>query len=97
MIVDKKTVKKILTLSSLELGDKDTEVLAEQLSSILDHMKALDNVDTTGVQPMFFGYEGKYLSRNDEVEAFTPDLIKDSSPYIKDGYYSVPNIIAGEE
>ena len=97
MIVDNKTVKKILGLSSLELDDSEAKVLAEQLSSILEHMKALDVVDTTGVKPMFFGYEEKYHSRDDKVEAFDPELIKKSSPYIEDGYYVVRNIIAGEE
>jgi len=97
LIVDKKMVEKILDLSALELADKDVDVLSVQLSNILQHMKALDEVDTKNVEPMFFGCEEEASIREDQVEKFDADLIKKENPYIEKGYYSVPNIIAGEE
>jgi len=97
LIIDKKIVKKILDLSALELTDKDAEILAVQLSSILQHMKVLEGVDTKNVNPMFFGCEEEASTREDKVEVFDADLIKKENPYIEKGNFSVPNIIVGEE
>ena len=96
-MIDRDTVKKILELSSLELDNQGSDNLALQLSKILAHMKALDAVDTTGVVPMFYGVEEPLAMREDEVDAFDHNSIKNGNPYIKSDHYSVPNIIEDEE
>lgn len=96
-MIDRDTVKKILELSSLELDNQGSDNLALQLSKILAHMKALDAVDTSGVVPMFYGVEEPLTMRDDKLDSFNQDFIKNDNPYIKSNHYSVPNIIEDEE
>ena len=96
MVVDKVLVKKISGLAKLEFSEKESEVLAVQLSDILDHMKALDEVNVDGIAPMFHGCIEEASLANDEPRPFNDTMIKNTSPYIKDNFFSVPSILEGE-
>jgi aspartyl-tRNA(Asn)/glutamyl-tRNA(Gln) amidotransferase subunit C len=44
-------VEKIAKLANLSLTDDEVKIFQVQLSTILDYVKILDKVDTTGVEP----------------------------------------------
>jgi aspartyl-tRNA(Asn)/glutamyl-tRNA(Gln) amidotransferase subunit C len=46
-------VKKVATLSNLNLDDSQLEKYSEQLSQILDYIDQLNSVDTDNVKPTF--------------------------------------------
>jgi len=96
--IDKLTIKKVLGLSALKAKESEIDTLSEQLSSILEHMKALDAVDVTGIKPMFFGIDKDNCSvRADEPVVVERALIKTNALSIVDDLYCVPNIIAGDD
>lgn len=97
MIIDKETIKKILQLSALEADEKQLGVLTLQLSKILEHMKALDDIEVKGVEPMFFGCDEAHTLREDKVHDFDHVLIKKETNFIEKDLYSVPNIIEDEQ
>ncbi|MFH1223699.1 MAG: Asp-tRNA(Asn)/Glu-tRNA(Gln) amidotransferase subunit GatC [Pseudomonadota bacterium] len=89
MIVDKDTIAKIARLSKIELKAAEVAKLSTQLSGILEHMKVLDEVNVTGVEPMFYGCAEERALRPDTPHRF------ESSKICKNGF-SVPNIIDGD-
>ena len=96
MVVDKTLVEKIAELANLKFNESEMKTLAIQLSSILKHMEVLDGIKVEGVTPMFHGCIEEHALSEDEVENFDPEPIKTTTPYIKDNFFCVPNILEGE-
>ena len=84
-------VRKIARLSSMELGEKETEVFAKQFSTILEYFELLKEVEIPDedydVDENHFssGREDKVIKSNVSAEKF--------SPYMKNGFFKVPKII----
>jgi aspartyl/glutamyl-tRNA(Asn/Gln) amidotransferase C subunit len=96
--IDKLTVKKVLGLSALKAKESEIETLSEQLSKILEHMKALDAVEVNNIKPMFFGIDkDNCATRTDEPVVAERELIKTNALSIVDDLYCVPNIIVGDD
>ena len=85
-------VRKIARLSSLELTEKETEVFAEQFSSILEYFELLKEVEISDVSRdrdeshLNNGREDKIIKSNISPEQF--------SPYLEKGFFKVPKVIA---
>lgn len=47
-----KQVEHVAELAKIELSDEEKLLFTEQLNTILDYFKVLDEVDTSNVQPM---------------------------------------------
>ena len=62
-------VKKIAELARLELTPAEESRHAETISAVLDYMKILNEVDTTGVEPTFQVTGLTNVFREDTVEA----------------------------
>ena len=84
-------VRKIARLSSLELTEKETEVFAEQFSTILEYFELLKEVEISDVSR---DAEENHLSkgREDKVvkSAVSPEQF---SPYLEKGFFKVPKVI----
>jgi aspartyl-tRNA(Asn)/glutamyl-tRNA(Gln) amidotransferase subunit C len=52
MEVDEDTVRRIARLARIKVTDAEAKALEKELSGILDWVKQLDEVDTSGVEPM---------------------------------------------
>jgi aspartyl-tRNA(Asn)/glutamyl-tRNA(Gln) amidotransferase subunit C len=68
MNIDSETVDKIAHLARLELAADEKEEMIKDMNKILDFMAKLNEVDTTGVEPLV------YMS--DEVNVFRDDVAK---------------------
>ena len=75
MPISKKEIEHIAHLARLGLTEEEKEKFALQLSSILDYIEQLKEVDTKGIEPtaQVTGLENVY--REDEIEA--SDEIRD--------------------
>ena len=93
MIVDKTLVKKIAGLAKLNIKENELELFAEQLSSILEHIKSLETVDVDGVKPMFHGCIEDAPFSLDEPETFDVAAITKTTPYMDDKFFCVPSIL----
>ncbi len=52
MKVDIETVNKLAHLSRLEFTAEEQEAVAQKLTAVLDWMEKLNELDTTGVEPL---------------------------------------------
>lgn len=87
-------VEHIAKLSKLKLEDKEKEEYCEQLSSVLDYVSQLNEVDTDNIPPManITGLESVF--REDEVEPsgiIYSDIAK-NAPKFEDGFFVVPGV-----
>ncbi len=52
MKIDKDSIKKIAHLARLEFDEKSTEKMSKDMSQILDWVEQLNELDTTGIEPL---------------------------------------------
>ncbi len=72
MALSTEDVRKVALLARLRLDDEETERMQQQLSSILDYMAMLGEVDVDGVAPT--------AQVTDVVNVVRPDEVRPSLP-----------------
>jgi len=93
-MLSKEQIKHIAQLTRLELGDKEIESLRKELSSILDYIEKLKEVDISGVEPTSHPFLLKNVMRKDEVEEFRNKKgLFQAAPELKEGYFKVKKIL----
>lgn len=92
-------VAEIARLARLALNRDEIESLRVELSAILEHMDALQTLDTEGVEPMTHAVPMTLRLRDDTPAPSLPvDRALAGAPDRVDDYFQVPNIIkAGQE
>lgn len=94
MSIKKEDVKYIARLARLELKEKEIDYFAGQLSSIIDYIGQLKEVDTSGAEPTSHVLSVQNVFRKDIVK---PSLKKEdvlkNAPSKEDGLFKVPRII----
>ncbi|MXV15551.1 Asp-tRNA(Asn)/Glu-tRNA(Gln) amidotransferase subunit GatC [Hufsiella ginkgonis] len=68
MNIDHNTINRIAHLARLEVNESEKEALLEDMNNILSFMDKLNELDTTGVEPLI------YLT--DEVNVYRDDVVK---------------------
>lgn len=86
-------VKHVAKLARLELTDSEVEKYSKQLGDILKYVEQMNEVDTTGVEPMPHPIPIYNVMREDVVkyEQTKEELMK-NAPYEEDGFFRVPKI-----
>ena len=91
MQVDEATVRRIARLARIKVTDAEAKALEGELSGILDWVKQLDEVDTTGVEPMTAVVSTSLKVREDRVtEGGIADDIVANAPAREDHFFVVP-------
>lgn len=94
MSLDKATVANIARLARIRVSEAEQESLAGELSQILSWIEQLNEVDTTGVEPMTRVGNMKLKKRNDEVtDGNCRDAILANAPETRDGLFAVPKVV----
>ena len=84
-------VRKIARLSSLELTEKETEVFAEQFSTILEYFELLKEVEISDVS---CDADENHLSNGREDKVVKSTISPEQfSPYLEKGFFKVPKVI----
>lgn len=87
-------IEHIAKLSKLELTQEEKELYSEQLSSVLEYVEQLGEVDTESVEPTANITGLSNVWRKDEIEK--SDIINDdiaqNAPEFKDGNFVVPGV-----
>jgi aspartyl-tRNA(Asn)/glutamyl-tRNA(Gln) amidotransferase subunit C len=68
MTIDKETVDKIAHLARLELTESEKQEMVADMGRILDFMDKLNEVDTTGVEPLVYMTTEENVLREDVVK-----------------------------
>lgn len=86
-------VKHVAKLARLDLTETEVEKFSKQLGDILKYVEQMNEIDTTGVEPMAHPIPVVNVMREDEVryEQTKEDLMK-NAPDEEDGFFKVPKI-----
>ena len=91
-------VEHVAALARLGLSDAEKERLRDQLSSILEHIDALSEVDTDSIPPTASVIPLSNVLRDDVAQPSLPrDLVLSNAPRQTDGFFEVDAVLGGEE
>jgi aspartyl-tRNA(Asn)/glutamyl-tRNA(Gln) amidotransferase subunit C len=86
-------VEHIARLARLQLTDEQKERYRGQLSTILDHIAKLQELDTRRIPPTVSGSLSEMPLRPDEPRPSLPaDALLANAPEIADGQFKVPPV-----
>lgn len=94
MKISEETIEKMAHLSRLELSETEKESMKNDLTNIVTWMEQLNEVDTSGVEPLTHMSEELNIFRDDEAKnniSRVDALV--NSPANDDLYFSVPKVI----
>lgn len=85
---------KIANLAKLNISDKQMGDYENRLSSILDLVEQMNNVDTSGVEPMSHPLHMIQRLREDVVtEGNQREHFQEHAPSVEKGLFVVPKVI----
>ena len=86
-------VKHVAKLARLELTEEEIDKYSKQLGSILQYVEQMNEVDTTGIEPMPHAIPVYNVMREDVVKyEKTKDEMLANAPFEEDGFFRVPKI-----
>ncbi|RMD86432.1 MAG: Asp-tRNA(Asn)/Glu-tRNA(Gln) amidotransferase subunit GatC [Candidatus Dadabacteria bacterium] len=92
-MVSKEEVYKIAQLARIGITEEEAQRFSEELSSILDHVKKLDSVDVSSVEPMTHVHGSFNFFRSDRVEdSFPIEDVLANAPDTNGQFFKVPII-----
>lgn len=85
---------RVARLTQLALDEGEKQALADTLRRIIGFVQVLQELDTSGVEPMVHPLDLRLPLRPDEVtEPDVRDQAQDCAPDVADGLYRVPRVI----
>lgn len=86
-------VKHVAKLARLELTEEEIDKYSKQLGSILKYVEQMNEVDTTGIEPMPHAIPVYNVMRKDIVKyEQTKEEMMANAPFEEDGFFRVPKI-----
>ena len=87
-------VEHVAKLARLELLEEEKVKFSKQLGSILKYMEQMNEIDTTGIEPMSHPIHLVNVMREDVVkyDATKAELLA-NAPEQEDGFFKVPKIV----
>ena len=94
MKIDKNTILKIAKLTRVKINNNEITELSNQLSSILDWVEILNEVNTDNIEPLSNVSRSKLYLRKDEKnkEDKSNDVLS-NAPEKLENYFVVPKVI----
>ncbi len=87
-------VDKLAALAKLTFEPAEKEAIRADLEKILGFMQKLDELDTTGVQPLVYISDAVNVLREDEVQQTATRAEALQNAPVQDGvYFKVPKVI----
>lgn len=94
MAIDAATVRRVAKLARIAEPEARLEPLARELSSILDWIEQLNEVDVEGVEPMTSAVAVKLPLRDDVVaDGGDAAVVLSNAPKSADGFFIVPKVV----
>ena len=94
MTIDKETVEKVAHLARLELAEDEKEVLIADMSKILGFMAKLNEIDTSGIEPLVYMTSSSNVVREDVVkQEITHEEALINAPKHDENYFLVAKVI----
>ena len=94
MKINRQDVEHVALLARLEFSATELDKYTGQLDAILEYIDVLNQVDTTGVEPMAHVLDLKNVTRPDVVRPSLPqDQALLNAPEPENGFFKVPKIM----
>jgi len=94
MTIDQETVDKIAHLARLELSGDEKQEMIKDMSKILDFMAKLNEIDTSGIEPLVYMTNEVNVLREDIVkQQVTHQEALQNAPKHDDDYFLVAKVI----
>ncbi len=88
-----KDVEHVAKLARLELTEEEKEKFTKQLGAILEYAQQMNEIDTTGVEPMAHAIPVVNVMREDVPEyRQTKEELMANAPVKENGFFRVPKI-----
>ena len=88
-----KDVEHVAKLARLELTQEEKEMFTEQLGDVLTHVEKMNEVNTTGVEPMNHPIDFVNVMREDnKIYENTREELMSNAPDIEGEFFKVPKI-----
>jgi aspartyl-tRNA(Asn)/glutamyl-tRNA(Gln) amidotransferase subunit C len=92
--IDQDQVRKVAKLSRLDLSETEVEEFTGQLSAILDYVEKMNELDTTGVEPLAHCLPVSNVLREDSPkESLGTEKVLANAPQRDDEFFKVPKIL----
>ena len=90
-VISDETIEYVGILAKLELSDEEKEQAKKDMGSMLDYIDKLNELDTSGVEPMSHVFPVNNVFREDVVtNGDDREAILANAPEEKDGSFVVP-------
>lgn len=91
-------VEHVAALARLGLTDEEKERMRDQLSSILEHINALNELDTEAIPPTAQVLELRNVMRDDVVRPSLPrEAVLQNAPRQTEGFFEVHTPLGGAD
>jgi aspartyl-tRNA(Asn)/glutamyl-tRNA(Gln) amidotransferase subunit C len=92
--LDTKTTEKVAHLAKLALTDDELMKVSEKLTLVLSHFEKIEEVNTSGVEPLVTPIDVAQVLRSDDVEqTITAEDIVSNAPARQGNLFKVPPIL----
>ncbi len=87
-------IEKVAELARLSLKTEEKKKLEKDLGAVLDHVKKLDKLDTSKVEPTSHVLDMENVFRADEVKASNAaEKALEHAPHADGRFFKVPKIV----
>ncbi len=94
MSIDREEVKRIAELARLEIAEDAVDRVAAQLSSVLEFVATLNQMDLAGCEPTTFAPADAPLRADvPNGRRLAPEVATAAAPESEDGYFLVPPVV----
>ncbi len=92
--IDQSQVRKVAKLSRLDLSEEEIKEFTGQLSAILDYVAKMNELDTTGIEPLAHCLPISNVFREDVVkESLGTEKTLANAPQRDGAFFKVPKIL----
>jgi aspartyl-tRNA(Asn)/glutamyl-tRNA(Gln) amidotransferase subunit C len=93
-IIDEQKVRAVAKLSRLDLTDDEVEAFRRQLSALLEYLEKLNELDTTGIEPLAHCLPVSNVFREDKAgESLGVEKTLANAPQRDGEFFKVPKIL----
>jgi aspartyl-tRNA(Asn)/glutamyl-tRNA(Gln) amidotransferase subunit C len=94
MTIDKETVEKVAHLARLELAEDEKQEMIQDMSKILGFMAKLNEINTSGIEPLVYMTNEINVLREDVVkQEVTHEEALQNAPKHDENYFLVAKVI----
>ncbi|WP_413585897.1 Asp-tRNA(Asn)/Glu-tRNA(Gln) amidotransferase subunit GatC [Bdellovibrio sp. HCB274] len=93
-MIDKKSIENIAKLARLQITEQEATEFSQQMEKILHNFQKIEQIDTTGVEPMITPTEIEAYWREDKVvQKYTAEEIIANAPEHAGNLFKVPPVV----